>query len=183
MILASQSPRRKELLSLIHDKFVVMPADIDESVLSGERPDAFVERLAKTKAETVAKQVDFGEIVIAADTAVAVDGLILNKPIDWSDFQFMMSRLSGRTHQVYTGVCVLSAGVIKQAVVCTDVTLRAITAEEQADYWASGEPSDKAGGYGIQGRAARFVARIEGSYTNVVGLPLVELEALLTDAT
>ncbi len=183
MILASQSPRRKELLSLICDGFVVMPADIDESVLPGERPDAFVERLAKTKAETVAQRVECVETVIAADTAVAVDGLILNKPIDWVDFQFMMNRLSGRTHQVYTGVCVLSGGVIKQAVVCTEVTFRVISAKEQADYWASGEPSDKAGGYGIQGRAARFVARIDGSYTNVVGLPLVELEALLTDAT
>lgn len=183
MILASQSPRRRELLALICNQFEVVPADIDESVLPGESASVFVERLARAKALEVAGPVSSDEVVIAADTAVSIDGLILNKPTDWLDFQAMMNRLSGRTHQVYTGICVVHGAEVQSAVVCTEVTLRVISDQEQAAYWATGEPKDKAGGYGIQGIAARFVERIEGSYTNVVGLPLVELEALLAHAT
>lgn len=183
MILASASPRRKELLALIYQDFSVCPADIDESVHPGETPAVFVERLARTKADTVARQAHETETVIAADTAVAVDDVILNKPVDWPDFQSMMRRLSGRAHRVFTGLCVIQAGSVVTAVASTTVVFRRITAEEQAEYWATGEPLDKAGGYAIQGRAARFVERIEGSYTNVVGLPLVELEGLLGRAT
>lgn len=182
MILASQSPRRRELLSQLTSDFRVVVADVDESLLPGEAPDSYVLRLAELKARTVAHQAGPHEAVIAADTTVSVGGQILNKPTDKADFLRMMRVLSGQTHQVYTGLCVIQASDVRTDVVCTDVSMRALTPVECETYWLSGEPQDKAGGYGIQGLAARFVRRIEGSYTNVVGLPLVELEALLSNA-
>jgi septum formation protein len=182
MILASQSPRRRELLSQLTSDFRVVVADVDETLLPGEVPERYVLRLAELKARTVAHEAGPDEAVIAADTTVSVSGQILNKPIDKADFLRMMSVLSGQTHQVYTGLCVIQASSVRTAVVCTDVAMRPLTQSECECYWLSGEPQDKAGGYGIQGLAARFVRRIEGSYTNVVGLPLVELEALLSNA-
>jgi septum formation protein len=109
--------------------------------------------------------------------------MILNKPSDLDDFLLMMNRLSGRTHQVYSGICVLVDDRVDVQVVRTDVTFRELTREERLHYWQTREPKDKAGGYGIQGLAARFVQSIQGSYTNVVGLPLVELEAMLNNAS
>jgi len=183
MILASQSPRRRELLSLVSSDFRVVVADVDESLLPGEAADVYVGRLAELKARTVAHHAGPNEPVIAADTTVAVAGHIFEKPVDEADFLRMMRELSGQTHQVFTGICVICADRVQTQVVCTDVSLRHITESERMTYWATGEPKDKAGGYAIQGLAARFVTRIEGSYTNVVGLPLVELEALLRNAS
>lgn len=183
MILASQSPRRRDLLQLITPDFRVIPADIDESLGDGEEPDQFVSRLAEAKARAVASYAHIGEPIIGSDTTVSVDGMILNKPSDLDDFLSMMNRLSGRTHQVYSGICVLVDDRADVQVVRTDVTFRELTREERLHYWQTGEPKDKAGGYGIQGLAARFVQSIQGSYTNVVGLPLVELEAILNNAS
>jgi septum formation protein len=131
----------------------------------------------------VAAQAFPSEVIIGSDTTVASAGMILNKPVDEADFLIMMERLSGTTHQVYSGVCVLRETWSAVKVVQTDVTFRQLSIPERLHYWQTGEPLDKAGGYGIQGLAARFVVSIHGSYTNVVGLPLVELEALLNDAS
>ncbi|MDC3058186.1 Maf family protein [Litorivicinus sp.] len=183
MILASQSPRRRDLLQLITSDFRVIPADIDESPCQGETPNHHVARLAQVKARAVSSFADVGELIIGSDTTVSVDGLILNKPNDQREFLCMMDRLSGKTHQVYSGICVLLDDHADVRIVRTDVTFRELTAEERLHYWQTGEPADKAGGYGIQGLAARFVESIHGSYTNVVGLPLVELEAMLNRAS
>jgi len=139
--------------------------------------------LAELKARTVAHEAVADEAVVAADTTVCFADEIFGKPADKADFLRMMRVLSGQTHQVYTGVCVVRSQRVQSTVVCTDVTLRVMSETECNAYWATGEPCDKAGGYGIQGLAARFVRQIHGSYTNVVGLPLVELEALLHDAS
>ncbi len=183
MILASQSPRRRDLLQLITSDFRVIPADVDESLCDGEKPDHFVSRLAEAKASAVISHANTGELIIGADTTVSVDGMILNKPSNQDEFLSMMDALSGRTHQVYSGICVLASHRADVQVVRTDVTFRELTVEERLHYWKTGEPEDKAGGYGIQGLAARFVRSIQGSYTNVVGLPLVELEAMLNNAS
>jgi septum formation protein len=183
MILASQSPRRRDLLELITPDFRVIPADVDESVQESEQPDHFVARLAEAKARAVASYANQGELIIGSDTTVSAGGVILNKPSDQHDFLSMMDRLSGQTHQVYSGVCVLIDDHADVRVVRTDVTFRELSMEERLHYWQTGEPKDKAGGYGIQGLAARFVQSIQGSYTNVVGLPLVELEAMLNNAS
>lgn len=181
MILASQSPRRAELLRLIIPQFEVKPADVDETPWPGERPEAYVERLARLKAQTSARDAP-SEIVLGADTVVVQDGQLLGKPLDETDARRMLTLLSGRTHRVLTGIAVVCGTRVLSQVVETHVSLRVITPEEMTAYWRSGEPRDKAGGYGIQGLAARFVTSIHGSYTNVVGLPLVETEALLHDA-
>ena len=183
MILASQSPRRRDLLQLISSDFRVIPADVDESLCAGETPDHYVARLAQIKALAVSSYADTGELIIGSDTTVSVDGLILNKPTDQNDFLYMMDCLSGKTHQVYSGICVLFEDHADVRIVRTDVTFRELTAEERLHYWETGEPADKAGGYGIQGMAARFVESIHGSYSNIVGLPLVELEAMLNRAS
>ena len=183
MILASQSPRRRDLLQLITSDFRVIPADVDESPCEGETPNDHVARLAQVKARAVTSYADVGELIIGSDTTVSVDGLILNKPTGQSDFLCMMDRLSGKTHQVFSGICVLLDDHADVRIVRTDVTFRELTAEECLHYWQTGEPADKAGGYGIQGLAARFVESVHGSYTNVVGLPLVELEGMLNRAS
>lgn len=182
MILASQSPRRRELLGLIAPDFRVIPADLDERRRPNEPVEAYVVRLAEAKAAAVAGAAEPGEWVIAADTTVALGSEIFNKPTDYPDFLAMMGRLAGTVHQVWTGLCVRRDQSVQTRALCTEVWVRPLAEAELADYWASGEPCDKAGGYGIQGLAARFVERIEGSYTNVVGLPLVELERMLTHA-
>ena len=183
MILASQSPRRRDLLQLITSDFRVIPADVDETPCEGETPNHHVARLAQAKALAVSRYANVGELIIGSDTTVSVDGLILNKPADQNDFLWMMDCLSGKTHQVYSGICVLLDDHADVRTVRTDVTFRELTAEERLHYWQTDEPADKAGGYGIQGLAARFVESIHGSYTNVVGLPLVELEAMLNRAS
>ena len=182
MILASQSPRRAELLRLITSDFEVSPADVDETPSPNERPDAYVERLALMKAQAIALR-NPTQLVLAADTVVIQDGELLGKPLDEADAIRMLCQLSGRAHQVKTGVAVIRGQHVRSIVVTTRVVMRVVTDQEMRAYWHTGEPRDKAGGYGIQGLAARFIASIEGSYTNVVGLPLVETEALLNDAS
>ena len=181
LFLASASPRRRELLAQIGVPCVTQIAAIDETPLPDELPNVYVERLAREKARAglaaLAEPVD--AVVLGADTAVVLDGRILGKPQDFDDFRRMLRGLSGHCHQVMTAVALVSATREVAQVVCSDVTFRQLSDAEIAAYWASGEPCDKAGGYGIQGLAAVFVSRIEGSYSAVVGLPLCETAQLL----
>jgi septum formation protein len=175
-VLASGSPRRRDLLGGLGLSFEVRTADIDETPGDDESVDALVARLAAHKATAVAQP---GEVVIAADTVVAIDGMILGKPTDIDDARAMLERLSGRTHQVVTGVAVRfvdDAGTARQsrATVRTEVTFVPIDEADLAWYLATGEPLDKAGSYGLQGLGARFVRAVHGSPTNVIGLPLAE---------
>ena len=157
MILASQSPRRCNLLRLITTDFLVIPANVDESHRSDESPSEYVCRLAEGKARAIADQGAPKETIIGSDTAVTYGGHILNKPRDKEDYLTMMELLSGTTHQVYSGICVLHGAQSMIRSVRTDVTFRELSISERLNYWDTGEPSDKAGGYGIQGVAARFV--------------------------
>ncbi len=180
LVLASASPRRLDLLRLAGLDAVVRPADIDERRLAAEEPAAYVERLAAEKSAAVA--VAAGEVVVAADTAVILDGDVLGKPADRDDAVTMLRRLQGRAHLVSTGVAVVAGGTTGSTVVTTEVVLAPLADPTIHAYVATGEPLDKAGAYGIQGRAAAFVTRIDGSWTNVVGLPLVETLDLLRQA-
>ncbi len=175
-MLASGSPRRAELLRQIGVPFVVRPADVDESLRGGESPEQYVERLAVEKAQAVVAE---DGPALGADTAVVVDAQILGKPADRAAGIDMILRLSARTHRVLTGVAVTDGRALRSCVVATEVTFRAISADEAAAYWETGEPRDKAGGYGIQGIGGIFAQSINGSYSAVVGLPLAETEALL----
>lgn len=176
IVLASGSPRRAELLRQIGLPFVVRPPDVDESLRPGESPERYVERLAIGKARAVVAE---DGPALGADTAVVVDEEILGKPADRASAIDMILRLSGRTHRVLTGVAVTDGRAVRSCVVAADVTFRAITRDEAAAYWETGEPRDKAGGYGIQGIGGIFAQSINGSYSAVVGLPLAETEALL----
>ena len=178
VVLASGSPRRKSMLADLEVDFVVVPADVDESTVIGESAIDYVQRVATLKATTVSLAHPL-DVVLAADTTVDRDGTILAKPIDDDDATSMLRSLSGREHLTHTAVCVASAGTIKTALVSTAVTFRALSDEEINWYVGTGEPLDKAGAYGIQGRAAGFVASISGSVSNVVGLPLAETTELL----
>jgi septum formation protein len=180
LVLASGSPRRAELLALLGHPFEIFRPEIDERVRPGETPAAAVVRLAREKAAAGSKAFPRA-IVVAADTLVVLDGDLLGKPRDRAEAAAMLRRLSGRAHRVFTGYAV-SAPALAQPLVAhaeTSVRLRPLGDEEIAGYVSSGEPLDKAGAYAIQGRAAAFVEGIEGSYTNVVGLPLAELAQLL----
>lgn len=181
VILASASPRRAQLLTSAGVTFDVIPADIDESTRPGEDPSAYVARLSAAKAAKVAETVSGDAIVVAADTTVDVDSVILEKPTDEEDARRMLGLLSGRTHLVHTGVTVVGDGtetlVIETAVEFVDLSPRMIQW-----YVATRDWDGKAGGYGIQGAAAGFVRRIDGSVTNVIGLPLAETLALLQRA-
>ena len=189
LVLASGSPRRRELLSGLGLSFAVRPADVDESVLPGESPEVYVERLARTKAEHEAHP---GEVVLAADTTVAVPveagEEILGKPADEAEARAMLARLCdgahGRHHRVLTGVAVHdpTRGETRSSVEATGVVFTAMSPQEIAWYAASGEPLDKAGAYGIQGFGGLFVEGVEGNYSNVVGLPLPLTWRLLTGA-
>ncbi|MDN5516733.1 MAG: Maf-like protein [Pseudomonas sp.] len=183
LFLASASPRRRELLAQIAVPCVTQIASIDETPLPGEQPEAYVERLARGKAHAglAALSNSPDAVVLGADTAVVLDGQILGKPLDFEDFRRMLAGLSGRSHQVMTAVALVSRQAEAARVVCSDVTFRHLSEAEICAYWASGEPCDKAGGYGIQGLAAIFVNRIEGSYSAVVGLPLCETAQMLGD--
>ena len=176
VVLASGSPRRRELLDQIGVRFEVRPADIDESVRDGEEPTAYVHRLSIEKAAAVS--VPAGVVVIAADTTVDVDGEILGKPADADEALAMLRQLSGRAHHVHTGVTVRIDDRSATEVVTTAVEMVAITVVDAAWYVATGEPFDKAGGYAIQGAGGVFVAGVEGSVSNVVGLPLATVVAL-----
>jgi septum formation protein len=170
IILASTSPRRAELLTAAGIPFVTHRVDVDESALDGETAPACARRLARAKAEAVARPP--GAIVLGADTLVVVDGDALGKPLDEAAAAAMLRRLSGRTHEVVTGVAIVHDGGASVDVVSTQVTFETLTEAEIAWYVGTREPLDKAGAYGIQGGASRFVTRIEGSYSNVVGLPV-----------
>jgi septum formation protein len=176
LVLASASPRRRELLTQAGFVFSVHPAHIPEDPLPGEEPIAYVTRLAREKAEAVFRELSAaGSVdtaVLGADTTVTLDGHILAKPEDAADAARMLRLLSGRTHRVITGVAVVTAERVEVAAEVTAVRFLTLSDAEIADYIASGEPMDKAGAYGIQGRAARWIPRIEGCYFNVVGLPL-----------
>lgn len=174
LILASGSPRRRELLLSAGVKFDVRPADVDESVRPGEDPRAYALRVATDKALAVA-----GDLVLAADTVVALGDTVLGKPRDVEDARRTLERLSGRTHRVFTAVVLGTRGRLKSRVCSTAVTFRLLTVADIDRYVSTGEPMDKAGAYGIQGLGGSLVDRVRGSYTNVIGLPLRETLALL----
>jgi septum formation protein len=181
--LASGSPRRRELLAQIGVPFQVLTVTVDEAHLPGELPDAYVLRLARQKADAGwrARPARSASPVLAADTTVVLDGKILAKPADRRDGERMLRELGGRTHEVLTAVAVATPGLSSRTS-RSEVTFRAISAAEAHDYWATGEPLDKAGGYAIQGGAAVFVADLKGSYSGVMGLPLFETAELLEQA-
>ena len=181
LTLASVSPRRRELLEQIGVTHVVSAADIDETVRPGEAPADYVVRMACAKARAVRER--GGELpVLAADTIVVIDGLILGKPRDRADCVAMLGRLSGRAHQVLTAVALASAAGVAFRVSASEVRFRTVTPAECAAYWESGEPRDKAGGYAIQGRGALFIEHLSGSFSGVMGLPLYETGELLSAA-
>ena len=183
IVLASTSPRRKELLEQIGVQFATAAIDIDESIVEGEIPSDYVVRLAREKALAAVSHFSQQTVIVAADTTVTIDGHILGKPANRDDAFAMWDLLSGRTHQVMTGVAVAYLGQVQTVIVQTDVEFLSLTREQMQNYWDSGEPIGKAGGYAIQGLGALFVPRIQGSYSNVVGLPLVETVALITAVT
>jgi septum formation protein len=180
LVLASASPRRRELLAAAGIAVEVLPVDVDETSASGETPDAHVQRLARQKAVAgLARRPK--AVVLGADTIVVVAGQILGKPRDAEDAARMLRLLSGRVHEVLTGVALASARGISVEMARTQVWFGALSEAEIADYIASGEPRDKAGAYAVQGLASRFVVRIDGSYSNVVGLPVALVYRLLKD--
>jgi septum formation protein len=178
VILASASPRRRELLTLIGIAHEVLPADIDESAFPDEAPAPHAERLARAKAHALAERHPHA-VVIAADTIVVVDGEILGKPRDAAHAAEMLGRLAGREHTVYTAIAVARDAQTESAVEDVRVTMRPMAADEIAAYIATGEPMDKAGAYGIQGYGATIVERVDGDYFSVMGLGLRRLVALL----
>jgi septum formation protein len=180
LLLASASPRRAELLRAAGLPFDIQAADVDERRLAGEAPDAYVRRLATAKAAMVARSHP-ERVVVGADTAVVVGDDILGKPTDSADAGRMLRVLSGRDHSVLTGLAVWQGARRLEAVDSTAVRFRPLTTDEISWYVASGEPHDKAGAYAIQGLASRFVEHIGGSYSNVVGLPVARLYAMLVE--
>jgi septum formation protein len=184
LLLASASPRRRELLALLDRAFEVVATEVDETPRPGEPPESLVERLALAKAGAGWRIADASlgsDVAIGADTVVVVDGEVVGKPIDEADAAAVLRRLSGRTHEVLTGLAVVADGMARSTVVATTVTFVPLSEAAIAAYVATGEPADKAGAYGIQGRGGRFVAAIDGSYHNVVGLPLAQLADLLDE--
>lgn len=173
LILASSSARRKELLEQVGLKFDIFSPDIDESVFGNESVESYVERLAKAKAQAVLARFAH-TIVIAADTSLSLDGQIIGKPESKQHAFDIWTSLSGREHEVFSGVCVASAKKIISCVVSTKVEFQTLTHNDMEKYWLTGEPIGKAGAYAIQGYAAQFIPNIIGSYSNVVGLPLHE---------
>ena len=182
--LASGSPRRRELLQQIGVSFRVVGLAVDEAVLPDEAPLAYVTRLAAAKAVAGwERSRDAHQVpVLAADTAVVLDGKILGKPADGQDAEGMLRQLSGRTHEVLTAVALRTANGLQSKISRSEVTFRSIAAGEAQAYWETGEPSDKAGAYAIQGRGAIFIAHLRGSYSGVMGLPLFETAELLCNA-
>jgi len=182
--LASASPRRQELLRQLGVAFDVLVADIPESPAAGESARVYVQRLARAKAEAGAHLARERGLpprpVLGADTEVVLDGEILGKPTDAAHGRAMLTRLAGRTHEVLTAIALVSDAGTQTALSETRVTMALMSDAEIDAYWRSGEPADKAGGYGIQGLAAAFIERIEGSYSGVVGLPLYEVARVLT---
>lgn len=183
LVLASASPRRRALLSQLCLEFVVAAGDADESLPPGARPAEAAVAIACRKAHAIASQRADGLPVLAADTlVVAVDGKVLGKPVDADDARRMLRALSGTTQEVVTGVCLLLGGVERTAAVTTRVTMRPLTDAEVDDYIASGEPFGKAGAYAIQETGDRFVTSVDGSWSNVVGLPMERVREMLAAA-
>ena len=185
IILASQSPRRAEILRWLDVDFLQHPADIDETRLAQESPRDYVTRLAEQKAlACAAAQSELADthLILGSDTTVAADQQVFEKPRDEADMCRMLSTLSGRRHQVFTAIATLYQGQLRSQCVSTEVTFRTVNATEMGFYWSSGEPKGKAGGYAIQGLGGQFVTHIEGSYTAVMGLPLAETAAMLREA-
>lgn len=184
--LASRSPRRAELLQQIGVSFTVLPADIDESELAGEAAADYVMRLARTKAQACVTMLAHQELpmrpVLAADTTVSVDGRILGKPRNAEEARDMLQQMSGRLHEVLTGLAVAVPQGVEALLSVTQVEMGLLSSEEIEAYIRSGEPFDKAGAYGIQGLAGTFIRRIEGSYSGVMGLPVYETAQLLKGA-
>ncbi len=181
LILASQSPRRRQLLAQLGYSFSCQPADIDETVIVGELPEQYVRRLALQKAQCIADRQQSNSTVIGSDTSVVIAQQILGKPKDFADAQRLLQLLSGKVHQVLTAVAVVKAEISKTVLVTTNVEFKTLSTDEIQQYWLTGEPKDKAGGYGIQGTGGQFVKQISGSYSAVVGLPLYETAQLLTE--
>jgi septum formation protein len=179
LILASRSPRRMELLRAAGFEFEVRAMDVDEGIIGEESPRNYVLRLAEKKALAVDLQPH--EIILAADTTVALGNEILGKPVDDDDARRMLEKLSDRRHEVFTGVCLRSGQKLTTEVACTGVWFDPLTKAEIEDYVCSGEPLDKAGAYAIQGLASKFISRIDGSYSNVVGLPVDLVYRLLRE--
>ena len=186
LILASASPRRAEILRNAGFDFEVVPVHADESLRPGEAATDYVRRLAEEKARIVARQLakdaaGDSTFIIAADTVVVIDNEILGKPSSAANARDMLHRLSGKTHEVYTGLSVLRGNASRTVVEMTRVTFVTLSKQEIEDYIATGEPFDKAGAYAIQGQGGNFISRIEGCYFNVMGLPLARLYAILRE--
>lgn len=177
--LASASPRRRELLSLLQQPFELVQGEVNECLLPNEAALDYVQRLARNKAEAGLAACAGRMPVLGADTIVVIDDQVLGKPRDQDDFRRMMHLLSGRIHQVHTAVALVFQGQLLQHLVSTRVHFCVLSDQMISEYWHSGEPADKAGGYGIQGIGGRFVVSLEGSYSAVVGLPLYETDLLL----
>lgn len=179
LVLASQSPRRSELLKQLGYEFICESADIDETVKPNESPLAYVDRLAREKAQVIANNYSNDTVVLGSDTSVVVDGNILGKPENKSAAIAMLTMLSGRQHQVITAIAATDNTQVLSKCVITDVYFKPLSVHEIEQYWQSGEPQDKAGSYAIQGIGGQFVKQIQGSYSSVVGLPLYETAQLL----
>ena len=185
LVLASQSPRRKELLNQLSYDFTCAPANINEDILQSELPKDYVQRLATEKAlaitATYQKMELVSTVVLGSDTSVVYKNDILGKPSNLKDCVKYLQLLSGETHQVLTAISAVCNGVCLSKVVTTNVTFKVLTIEEIERYWNTGEPKDKAGAYGIQGIGGQFVTQLSGSYSAVVGLPLYETSQLLAE--
>jgi len=179
--LASNSPRRAQLLQQIGIAFTVLNTFVEEKIKEHESAENYVLRLAREKAAAGFACSAKDRPVLGADTVVVIDRQILEKPVDQEQAKKMLQLLSGRTHQVFTAVALLDAVSSKTQLVKTDVSFKVLNEQEIADYWLSGEPLDKAGGYAIQGLAGKFITNISGSYSAVVGLPLYETDLLIKD--
>ena len=175
IILASQSPRRREILGNLGVKFICEPSDVDESIDKGTSPDAAVMEISRRKAVFCLENHAEDVFVISADTVVVIDGKIIGKPVDEKNAFEILRNLSGRTHEVYTGYTLCSKNKIFSDVCCTKVTFKNLSDEEISRYVLTKEPMDKAGAYGIQGKGAVFVSEISGDYLNVVGLPVSKI--------
>ena len=171
IVLASGSPRRKQLLEMLHIPFRVIPPDVDEHVLPGEAPDRYVTRLSRAKAQAVVPRAP-GEVILAADTTVVLDGAIFEKPTSPANAVEMLTRLQGRTHEVMTAVAVAQNAKVEQALDVSRVMFRPADRATLEAYVATGEPMDKAGAYAIQGLGAPLIERVEGDFFGVMGLPL-----------
>jgi septum formation protein len=181
LILASQSPRRQQLLEQLGYQFKCLPANIDESILANESAQQYVTRLALAKAKCIAKNQPDSSLVLGCDTSVVINQQILGKPTSEADCLRILGLLSGKVHQVQTAVSLVNAEFSKTVLVTTEVEFKVLSHSEIKQYWLTGEPQDKAGAYGIQGIGGQFVKHIAGSYSAVVGLPLYQTVQLLND--